>query len=70
MSRSPLFLDDVNERQALFGRRTVLFGGLAGAGLLALGGRLVQLQLLEAGSVARQRIESSKQALNHMVAAP
>jgi penicillin-binding protein 2 len=52
MSRSPLFLDDVNERQALFGRRTVLFGGLAGAGLLALGGRLVQLQLLEADKYA------------------
>jgi penicillin-binding protein 2 len=52
MSRSPLFLDDVNERQGLFARRTVLFGGLAGAGLLALGGRLVQLQLLEADKYA------------------
>ena len=29
-----------------------------------------ELQLLEPGSAARQRIESSKQALNHMVVAP
>lgn len=44
-----IFLDEVNERQSLFQRRTFLFGGLAGLGLVALGGRLVQLQLLESG---------------------
>jgi penicillin-binding protein 2 len=49
MSRSPLLLDDVNERQGLFHRRAFLLGGLAGGGLLALGGRLAQLQLVEAG---------------------
>ncbi len=46
---SALFLDEVNERQGLFQRRAFLFGGLAGAGLVALGGRLIQLQLVEAG---------------------
>jgi penicillin-binding protein 2 len=46
---SSIFLDEVNERQGLFQRRAFLFGGLAGAGLLMLGGRLIQLQLLEAG---------------------
>jgi penicillin-binding protein 2 len=40
--------DEVNERQASFHRRAFLLGGITGAGLLALGGRLVQLQLLEA----------------------
>jgi penicillin-binding protein 2 len=52
MTRSPLFLDEVNERQGLFGRRSILFGGLAGVGLAALAGRLAQLQLLEAGKYA------------------
>jgi penicillin-binding protein 2 len=46
---SSIFLDEVNERQALFQRRTFLLGGLAFAGLAALGGRLAQLQLLESG---------------------
>jgi penicillin-binding protein 2 len=46
---SSIFLDEVNERQALFQRRALLLGGLAFAGLTALGGRLAQLQLLEAG---------------------
>ena len=49
MTRSPLLLDDVNERQGLFHRRAFLLGGLAGVGLVALGGRLAQLQLFEAG---------------------
>ena len=48
MSRSPLLLDEVNERQSIFTRRSVLFGAIAGGGLLALGGRLAQLQLVEA----------------------
>jgi penicillin-binding protein 2 len=52
MTRSPLFLDDVNERQGLFARRSILFGGLAGVGLLALAARLAQLQLLETGKYA------------------
>ena len=43
-----VFLDDVNQRQGTFQRRALLFGGLFGVGLLALGGRLAQLQVLEA----------------------
>ena len=49
MIEPSLFLDDVNERQGLFQRRAFLFGGVFGVGLLALGGRLAHLQLLEAG---------------------
>ncbi len=49
MIKPNLFFDDVNERQSQFHRRTFLFGGVAGLGLLALGGRLAQLQLFEAG---------------------
>ncbi|HWD67947.1 MAG TPA: penicillin-binding protein 2 [Caulobacteraceae bacterium] len=41
--------DDVNERQTAFHRRAFLLGGVTGVGLLALAGRLGQLQLLEAG---------------------
>ena len=44
---SSLFLDEVNERQGLFQRRAFLFGGLAGLGLVALGARLIQLQVLD-----------------------
>ncbi|MGA2953730.1 MAG: penicillin-binding protein 2, partial [Caulobacteraceae bacterium] len=40
--------DEVNERQAVFHRRAFLLGGVTGAGLLALGARLVDLQILEA----------------------
>jgi penicillin-binding protein 2 len=49
MSRSPLLLDDVNERQGIFRRRAFLLGGVAGVGLAALGGRLAQLQLVDSG---------------------
>jgi penicillin-binding protein 2 len=48
MIKPTIYFDDVNERQSLFHRRTFLFGGLAGVGLAALGGRLAQLQLIEA----------------------
>ncbi len=48
MIRPTIYFDDVNERQSRFHRRTFLLGGLAGAGLAALGGRLAQLQLIEA----------------------
>jgi penicillin-binding protein 2 len=39
----------VNERQGVFHRRAFLLGGVAGVGLLALGGRLVQLQVIDTG---------------------
>ena len=48
MSEPSIFFSEVNERQGVFHRRTFLLGGLTGAGLLALGGRLAQLQLLDA----------------------
>jgi len=48
MSEPSIFFSDVNERQGVFVRRTFLLGGLTGAGLMALGGRLLHLQVLEA----------------------
>ena len=42
-----IFFEEVNERQGQFHRRAFLMGGLAGAGILALTGRLMQLQLVE-----------------------
>ena len=39
--------DEVNERQSVFHRRTFLLGGLGGVGVLALAGRLAQLQIVE-----------------------
>ena len=48
MSKGPqIFFEDVNERQGAFHRRAFLMGGLAGAGVLALTGRLLQLQVFE-----------------------
>ncbi|WP_254062708.1 penicillin-binding protein 2 [Caulobacter sp. S45] len=50
MSHEPhIYFDEVNERQGMFHRRTVLLGGFAGLGLAALGFRLSQLQLVETG---------------------
>lgn len=48
MSEPSIFFTEVNERQGVFHRRAFLLGGLAGTGLLALGGRLAHLQILEA----------------------
>ena len=48
MSEPSIFFFEVNERQGVFHRRAFLLGGITGAGLLALGGRLAQLQLVEA----------------------
>jgi len=48
MNNEPtIFFEEVNERQGQFHRRVFLMGGLAGVGLLALTGRLMQLQLVE-----------------------
>lgn len=47
MSEPSIFFSEVNQRQGVFHRRAFLFGGLAGAGIAALGGRLAYLQLLE-----------------------
>ena len=42
-----IIFDEVNERQSVFHRRAFIMGGLGGLGVLALGGRLMQLQVLE-----------------------
>jgi penicillin-binding protein 2 len=47
MAEPAIFFEEVNERQGVFHRRAFLLGGVAGAGLLALGGRLAHLQLIE-----------------------
>ncbi len=49
MIRPTIYFDEVNERQGTFNRRAFLLGGATGVGLLALGGRLIQLQLLQSG---------------------
>ncbi|MFZ5670182.1 MAG: penicillin-binding protein 2 [Pseudomonadota bacterium] len=48
MSEPTIFFTEVNERQGAFTRRAFLLGGLTGAGLAALTGRLVHLQVVEA----------------------
>ncbi len=67
MIRPTIYFDDVNERQSLFHRRAFLFGGVAGVGLLVLGGRLVNLQLLEAG---RYRTASEHNEFEFLLTAP
>ncbi|THD53216.1 penicillin-binding protein 2 [Phenylobacterium sp.] len=47
MSEPSIFFAEVNERQGVFHRRAFVLGGIAGLGLLALGGRLAHLQLIE-----------------------
>ena len=47
MAEPSIFFAEVNERQGTFHRRAFLLGGFAGAGILALGGRLAHLQLIE-----------------------
>ncbi|RAK60638.1 penicillin-binding protein 2 [Phenylobacterium hankyongense] len=47
MAEPSIFFEEVNERQGVFHRRAFLLGGFAGVGLLALGGRLAHLQLIE-----------------------
>src|SRR3954471_13118104 len=47
MAEPAIFFEEVNERQGVFHRRAFLLGGFAGAGLLALGGRLAHLQLID-----------------------
>jgi penicillin-binding protein 2 len=47
MAEPRIFFEEVNERQGVFHRRAFLFGAFAGAGVLALGGRLAHLQLIE-----------------------
>src|ERR1700761_375957 len=48
MSEPSIFFNEVNERQGVFHRRAFVMGALSSVGLLALGGRLAQLQIVEA----------------------
>src|ERR1700761_6460489 len=48
MSRQPsLVVSEVNARQSTFHRRAFIMGGLIGAGMVALGARLAELQVFE-----------------------
>ncbi|HEX7758191.1 MAG TPA: penicillin-binding protein 2 [Caulobacteraceae bacterium] len=47
MTKPQIYFNEVNERQGEFGRRAFIFGGLMGLGVIALGGRLAQLQVIE-----------------------
>jgi penicillin-binding protein 2 len=49
MTEPAIIFNEVNERQGVFHRRAFLLGGVAGMGLLALGGRLLELQVIETG---------------------
>ncbi|MGC1302519.1 MAG: penicillin-binding protein 2 [Caulobacteraceae bacterium] len=69
MSHEPhIYFDEVNERQGMFHRRTVLLGGFAGLGLAALGFRLSQLQLVETGRY--QTLSASNQFNFRLVPPP
>jgi penicillin-binding protein 2 len=67
MSEPSIMFFEVNERQGVFHRRAFLMGGLAGGGLLALGGRLAQLQLVEA---ARYQKLSAGNQFNYRLMPP
>lgn len=47
MTGPQIFFSEVNERQGMFTRRAFLLGGVTGAALGALTGRLTQLQLIQ-----------------------
>ena len=65
---SDLNFQDVNERQGAFHRRTFVLGGLTGLGVLVLGGRLAQLQLLQTG---KYRVASAENQFNdRLIPAP
>jgi penicillin-binding protein 2 len=68
VSEPTIFFSEVNERQGMFHRRAFLMGGLAGVGLLALGGRLAQLQLVEAKRY--QKLSAGNQFNYRLVSPP
>ena len=68
MSEPSIMFFEVNERQGVFHRRAFLMGGLAGGGLLALGGRLAQLQLVEARRY--QKLSAGNQFNYRLVSPP
>lgn len=68
MAEPHIFFEEVNERQGVFHRRAFLLGGFAGVGLLALGGRLAHLQLVEAQRY--EKLSASNQFNFKLVAPP
>jgi penicillin-binding protein 2 len=62
-----IFFNEVNERQGSFHRRAMVMGGLAGMGVLALSGRLMELQLVESG---RYRQLSASNQFNYRLVPP
>lgn len=67
MTQPAIYLEEVNERQALFHRRAILFGAVAGTGLAALGARLAHLQVLQAD---RYRLLSDKNQFQFVLTTP
>ncbi len=68
MSAEPhIYFDDVNERQGVFHRRSFLFGGFAGLGMLALGARLTELQIVDA---SRYQLLSASNQFNFRLKPP
>ncbi len=49
MSEPAIFFKEANERQGTYHRRTFMLGGITALGLTVLTGRLVQLQIVDAG---------------------
>jgi penicillin-binding protein 2 len=68
MSHEPhIFFNEVNERQGVFHRRAVMFGGLTALGVLGLSGRLMELQLVETN---RYRLLSASNQFNYRLVPP
>jgi penicillin-binding protein 2 len=67
VSQPHIYFDEVNERQGMFHRRTLLLGGFAGLGLTALGLRLSQLQVADA---ARYQTLSASNQFNFRLVPP
>jgi penicillin-binding protein 2 len=66
-SQPSIFFNEVNERQGSFHRRALMMGGLAGVGVLALSGRLMELQLVESD---RYRMLSANNQYNYRLIPP
>lgn len=68
MAEPSIYFSEVNERQGVFHRRSILLGGFAGLGIAALTGRLAYLQLLETQRF--EKLATSNQFNFKLVPAP